>query len=119
MRAYALVCSGAVVGASLRWAVGELVPVGGEGFPYPTLVVNVVGCVLAGLAARYLVAGSDRWLAVVTGGMGGLTTYSAFAAETRLLVDTDQAGLALVYVATSVIAGLAATTLARGDWTRP
>ncbi len=118
MRAYLLVASGASVGASLRWWVGDVIERSPGSFPWATLLVNVVGCVLVGLAARLLVRGSDRWLAAVTGLLGGLTTYSTFANETRELLDAGHGGLALAYVAASVVAGLAAVELARGDWDR-
>lgn len=118
MRAYLLVAGGGAVGASLRWLVASGLERSPGSFPWGTLLVNLVGCGLVGLAARHLVRGSDRWLALVTGLLGGLTTYSAFAEETRELLDAGRGGLALVYVATTVLAGLAATELARGDWQR-
>lgn len=87
-------------------------------FPFATLLVNVTGCILIGLAARSLVRGSDRWQLGVTGLLGGLTTFSTFAAETRGLVDAGHADQALLYVAVSIVAGLAAVEIARGDWAR-
>ena len=116
MRSYVLVAVGGAVGASVRWQVGELIVRDPGEFPWATLIVNIVGCVLAGLAARRLLAGSDRWIAVVTGLLGGLTTYSAFAHETRGLLDAGHAGQALVYVAASMVGGLTAVEIARGDW---
>ena len=118
MRSYLIVAVGGALGASARWGVGDLIGRPPGAFPAATLAVNVVGCVLVGLAARHLVRSSDRWLAVVTGFLGGLTTFSAFATETRALIDAGHSGRALLYVAVSMVAGLAATELARGDWTR-
>jgi CrcB protein len=118
MRPYLLVTTGGVMGASIRWFVGNSIDRPPGSFPWPTLIVNIAGCVLIGLAARHLVRTSGRWLFVATGLLGGLTTYSAFAVETRELLDAGRAGVALVYVAVSVVAGLAATEIARGDWTR-
>ena len=54
----------------------------------------------------------------MTGLLGGLTTYSTFANETRELLDADRGGLALLYVAASVVGGLIAVEVARGDWDR-
>lgn len=118
MRSYILVALGGAIGASVRWGVGESIGRSPGEFPYATLLVNVAGCVLIGLAARTMVRGSQRWTFAVTGLLGGLTTYSTFTAETRDLLDTGHAGLALVYVGLSIVAGLAATEIARGDWTR-
>jgi len=119
MRSYLLVAVGGAVGASVRWGVGESISRTPGVFPYATLLVNIAGCALIGLAARTLIRGSDRWMIAVTGLLGGLTTYSTFATETRELLDTGHPGQALLYVATSIVAGLAATELARGDWRRP
>lgn len=116
MRPFLLVAIGGVIGASLRWGVGELIEHPSDQFPWSTLLVNVAGCALIGLAARRLTRGSDIWLIAITGGLGGLTTYSAFAFETRSLVDAGRGTLALVYIGLTIVAGLAAVELARGDW---
>lgn len=118
MRPFLLVAPAAAFGATGRWAVGELITREPGRFPWATLLVNLVGCALAGLAARSLVPGSDRWLTVVTGVLGGLTTFSTFSVETREMVAAGQAGRALAYVASSVIGGMAAVEIARGDWRR-
>ena len=118
MRSYLLVAGGGAIGASVRWGVSESINRPPGSFPYATLLVNVVGCVLIGFAARSLVRGSDRWQIGVTGVLGGLTTYSAFANETRQLLDAGHAGQAMLYIAVSIVAGLASTEVARGDWTR-
>lgn len=118
MRSYILVAIGAALGASVRWGAGETISRSPGAFPYATLIVNVIGCAVIGLAARSLVRGSPRWQIGVTGLLGGLTTYSAFANETRELIAAGHAGQALLYVALSVVAGLGATELARGDWRR-
>lgn len=118
MRAYLLVAVGGAVGAAARWGVGEAIDRQPSAFPWATFLVNVVGCLVIGVAARHLVRGSDRWLAVVTGFLGGLTTYSTFANETRELLDAGRGGMALLYVASTVVIGVAATEFARGDWSR-
>lgn len=118
MRAYLLVAVGGAVGAFARWGVNGVFDRPPGSFPYGTLLVNLVGCALVGLAARRLVRGSDRWMLAVTGVLGGLTTYSTFATETRGLLDAGHGGQALAYVAASIVGGLAAVEIARGDWTR-
>lgn len=81
-------------------------------FPWGTLAVNVVGCALIGVLAPLVVTKSP-WVAgfVVTGFLGGFTTYSAFAEETFVLADRgDVFGvvLAAVYVGTTILATSAA-----------
>lgn len=119
MRTYLIVGAGGIVGASLRWAIEEPFDRAPGEFPTATLLANLLGCVLAGLTVRLLLRGSVRWMAVMTGFLGGLTTYSAFAVETRELVDQGHSGHALAYVAATVAGGLVATEIARGDWGRP
>ena len=115
MRSYLLVAIGASIGASLRWAAGEAVTSAPGSFPWATLLVNLTGCALIGVAARELARTSWRWLAGVTGLLGGLTTYSTFAVETRELLDAGRGGLALAYVTASVIGGVAAVEILRGN----
>lgn len=115
MRALSIVATGGVVGAVGRWGVGELVGGTGSGFPWATFVVNVVGCLLIGLATRWLVRGSDAWLGLVVGVLGGFTTFSAFAVETRALLDDGRGGTALMYVGASLVAGLVAVDAVRTE----
>ena len=109
------VAVGGALGALARWLVGEgvlAVAPSTTGFPWSTLLVNVVGCALIGLLAP-LVVGARPWVAgfLVTGFLGGFTTYSAFAEETFLLLDRgDLMGIGLA--AGYVVATIAATSLA-------
>lgn len=81
-------------------------------FPFGTLYVNVIGCLLIG----FLVAAfSGRWLvreeiriAMLIGLLGGFTTYSAFGYETFALLNNRQYAHALTNIALSLFAGLAA-----------
>lgn len=113
MRTYLLVGGGAAAGATARWFVGELLPRSDSGFPWATLAVNLGGCLLAGLALRTLTPGSSRWLFAVTGVLGGLTTYSSFAVETRDLITAGRPAVALTYVGLSVTGGIAAVEAGR------
>lgn len=79
-------------------------------FPLSTLAINLSGCVLAGVAVGGLV---DRlheptWLTVgiVTGFLGAYTTFSAFAYETRDLLQGSHVALALLNAGVSVAAGV-------------
>ena len=113
MRAGFLVMIGGAAGATIRWSVSEVLPYDPGRFPWATFIVNVIGCLLIGFAARHFARGTDAWLGLAVGGLGGLTTFSAFAVETRLLLADDRPMTALVYVAGTMIVGLAATEFAR------
>lgn len=115
MRRIALVATAAAAGAGMRWSVGETMGSAAGTFPWATLLVNVVGCLAIGVAAQRVDRTSDTWLAVVTGLLGGLTTFSAFAVEVEGLVDAGRPAAATAYVAASVVAGLGATALARAS----
>lgn len=113
MRATAIVAAGGACGALARWAVAEAMPVEAGAFPWATFVVNVVGCLAIGLAARSIVRGTELWYGLVTGVLGGLTTFSAFALEARDLVADDRTVIAVAYVGATLAAGSIAVELGR------
>lgn len=121
MRSAAAVALGATIGATARWAVGELLAHldHADGFPWPTLIVNVVGCAVLGWVAATMERRTTTWYFVVTGVLGGLTTASAFAVDTRRLLDDGEAVSAIVYVVASVGIGLLALSATRtATWRR-
>ena len=105
------VAIGAAIGAAVRWSVGEALT--GDGFPWATLVVNLIGCGVVGWCAIRLQRGTVAWYFVVTGLLGGFTTASAFAVETRQLVDDGRGVSAVLYVLVSVTGGLTAVATSR------
>ena len=113
MTSYLVVFVGAGIGGALRHGVnvasGRLL---GPGFPWGTLIVNVLGSLAMGLLAAYFVArsgASEQWrLFLTTGLLGGFTTFSAFSLDTMLLVERNSYGLAAAYVLLSVGASIAA-----------
>ncbi len=112
-RAPAAVAIGSVIGALGRWGVGGAIDVEAArtgAFPWQTLLVNVVGCALIGLAAPHLLGLARTF--VVTGVLGGFTTMSALAVEVNDLSDAGRADLAAIYVAISVVAGVGAAVIA-------
>lgn len=111
MRSSIAVALGAAFGASGRWWIGEALA--SDGFPWATLLVNVVGCAVIGWCAIRLQRGTVVWYAVVTGLLGGFTTASAFAVETRDLVADGRPAVAAAYVITSLVLGLAAVSSTR------
>ncbi len=109
---------GGGLGASVRFLVGEsLRPMLKPGFPWPTLVVNVIGCALAGfLTARFGLSNPEHpWRAfVLVGVLGGFTTFSAFGLESLTLMQQGRILLATLYVLASVLGGLLAVWLGIG-----
>ena len=105
-----VVAFGGGIGACLRYLIG-LIPLKEPFiFPVKTLVINLLGCFVIGLAASLAVKNSSLSpklvLFVKTGLCGGFTTFSTFALETETLIKTGQSGLAILYVALSVVAGV-------------
>lgn len=96
---------GGAIGAALRYLVSL-----GVGFPYGTLVVNVIGSFLMGaLFVLTLDRGFDRMVVfAMTGVLGGFTTFSAFSLDAFRLYEQGAPGAALGYVLGSVLLSLAA-----------
>lgn len=117
------VALGGAIGAVMRFGVGlVVVRLSGPGFPVATLTVNVVGSFLMGLCAVWLFQrGLTSWQPfVLTGILGGFTTFSAFSLEAFTLFERGQAGAAALYVGLSVVLSIGAlivgVTMARGIW---
>ncbi|WP_315716530.1 MULTISPECIES: fluoride efflux transporter CrcB [unclassified Bradyrhizobium] len=109
-----LVFFGGGCGASLRHAINVAsAKAFGTDFPYGTFIINITGSTVMGLIAGYLAfkgGATQHWrLFLMTGILGGYTTFSAFSLDTALLYERGALGLAAVYVLGSVgisIAGL-------------
>ena len=113
-----LVALGGAVGAVLRYWVSMAVQRSlGPEFPWGTLAVNVSGCFVMGLVAAvadrqgYLTQGARLFL--VVGGLGGFTTFSAFANETVSAARAGATAVGILNVAASVVLCLAAVWLGR------
>jgi CrcB protein len=87
-------------------------------FPWSTLVINVTGCLLAGLAVGAIVERHEApaWLrvGVVVGFLGAYTTFSTFAQETLDLLEAEHVALGVLNAAASVTAGVAAVAVGLG-----
>jgi CrcB protein len=87
----------------------------GLGFPYGTLLVNIVGSFVMGLFAGYFAfrpgISQHMRLFLTTGLLGGFTTFSSFSLDAALLIERHAWGLAVGYVVGSVVAGLSALFL--------
>jgi CrcB protein len=110
------VAFGAAAGALARWQVGLWLNPRHASLPLGTLAVNVVGGLLIGMA-MVLLARPDQaaWrLLLVTGFLGGLTTFSAFSAESLHLLQRGDWGWALAHSLLHVVGALGAAAL--GAW---
>ena len=113
MLKYLLVGIGGCLGSILRFWLGSYIGSKmGTRFPYGTFVVNITGSFLIGLVLALLTA-RTQWSAnwrylIPIGFIGGYTTFSSFEFETLRTMQDGRIGLGLLYVATSVIAGLVA-----------
>ncbi len=109
------VALGGAIGSALRYGVNvSAARAFGTGLPWGTLIVNIVGSFAMGLLVVLLAEKGGMKLAplLMTGILGGFTTFSAFSLDTMTLWERGQTGLALAYVAASVILSLAAIALA-------
>ena len=107
-----LVMLGGALGAGARHLFGRAaLALFGPPFPWGTLGVNLLGCLLMGLLAGGLArVGGDESarLLLGVGVLGGFTTFSAFSLDTVLLIERGAVGLAILYVAASVLGSVGA-----------
>ncbi len=105
-----LVAVGGALGSVARYLVSvTTVEWIGVGFPWGTLAVNVIGSAAIGACGALGVSGEWRLL-IVTGMLGGFTTFSSFSLEAGVLWERHP-GLAIAYVVASVTLGLLAFAL--------
>jgi CrcB protein len=109
------VALGGAIGASARYLsnVGVMRLIG-PGFPWGTLAVNVLGSFLMGVLVVVLAHKDAMRLApfLMTGLLGGFTTFSAFSLDVMTLIERGQTNLALFYAIGSVLMSLGAMVLA-------
>ncbi len=112
-----IVALGGAIGASARYLSGAwIIRVMGSGFPYGTMFVNVVGSFLMGLLAVYLMERMDgSWARyapfLMTGVLGGFTTFSAFSLDALFLMERGRMGAAALYMGGSVVLAIGALFL--------
>ena len=106
---------GGGLGSASRYLIGQWAATAlGVGFPYGTLIVNMVGCFALGLVVQLAVAGSwhgDVRAALAAGFLGGFTTYSSFNQETLTLFTAGAGGAAALNIAVTLGGGLLAGAL--------
>jgi CrcB protein len=112
-----VVCVGGGIGALARLGVNTLLPMHGASFPWSTFCENVAGCLLIG-ALMVVVTEHAAFQTyprhhlvrpfLGTGVLGGFTTFSAFTSDARALLAGGHEATASLYLAGSLVAGLAA-----------
>ncbi len=102
------VAGGGVVGCLCRWAVGLWLNPRWGGFPLGTLAVNCVGGLLIGAALAWFSRSPNELLrlVLVTGFLGGMTTFSSFTGESLLLLQRGQGSMALLHSASHLFGAL-------------
>ena len=108
-----LVAFGGAIGSVLRYYVGIWgLRLGGPAFPWGTLTVNIVGSFVIGVFAEVITrkfgGSADLRLLLMTGLVGGFTTFSAFSLDTIALMERGNVGVALLYIFVSVAVSLVA-----------
>lgn len=111
---------GSAVGALLRWQFGLRLNHLFPAIPPGTLVANIVGGYIIGLAVAYFANASEiapEWrLLIITGFCGGLTTFSTFSAEVVTLLQAGRFGLAITTILLHVSGSLVATIAGLLSW---
>lgn len=112
------VALGGATGSLARYALGVWARTAVPGFPLATLIVNAVGGVCIGFVFAASAGRPDipEWArtGLITGVLGGFTTFSAFSLETLLLWREGSAGLALANIALNLLLSLGGCAL--GLW---
>ncbi|MEG2805753.1 fluoride efflux transporter CrcB [Stenotrophomonas sp.] len=107
-----LVMAGGALGAALRFMVGDaMLRQFGNGFPWGTLTVNLVGAFAAGYVMVWLQSRGQAalyWRAfLIIGIIGGLTTFSSMMLETLVFARTDRGLMMPLYLGVSLVGGMA------------
>jgi fluoride exporter len=119
MSAALAVGAGAVLGAWVRWGLTTWLNPVLPNLPLGTLAANIGGGYAVGLAVAFFSTSnvSPEWrLAIVTGFLGALTTFSTFSAESVQLLLAERYGAAIVHSAAHLLGAIAATALGFASW---
>jgi CrcB protein len=103
---------GAALGAWVRWGLG--IALNASILPLGTLVANLGGGLLMGMAMAYFIATPNQnelRLFVTTGFLGGLTTFSAFSAEAFSFLQKQQYAWAAAHISSHVVGSLVMTAM--------
>jgi CrcB protein len=112
---YLLIASGSALGGLARHLVTVLSQRFSEHFPWGTFLVNATGCLIIGfVAAAIPVANHSVRLFLMTGFLGGFTTFSAYSLQGLILIQQGKIAAAVGYLAGSVVTCLVAVAV--GYW---
>lgn len=105
------IAAGGALGTLARFGLAGLI--NGDGHPWGTVAVNILGSLLLGLAAGAwgVTHATDYQAAATVGVLGGFTTFSTFTLDTVHLWETGHTGLAMSTAVLSVVIGLAAAVV--------
>ena len=107
--------AGSFIGGIARYIVSLAMKGISKGFPWATLLVNLLGCLIIGLLWGFLnrnASESTSWGLFLTVGLcGGFTTFSTFSKEALTMLQTGQIWGFASYIAISILAGIALVAL--------
>ena len=106
---------GAAGGAWLRWGLGLIFNATLQNIPFGTFLANLVGGFLIGVAVEFFSHNtqlSPEWkLLIITGFLGGLTTFSTFSVESVHLIQSGRVGWAAILIGIHVFGSILMTVL--------
>ena len=108
-----LIGLGSGIGGMFRFIISYLTATYNyKNFPLGTFTVNIIGCFLMGFIFHLII--ENQWpdslkFFLLTGVLGGFTTFSAFSLETIKLIENQNYSIAILYVISSIIIGLLST----------
>ncbi len=119
LKSLLIVGTGSFIGGAMRYLLSTFMKNAcGQGFPWGTLAVNLLGCFIFGIVFSIFSKNSSTdnalYLLLTTGVCGGFTTFSTFANESVQMLQNGNTSGFIGYVTTSIIAGL--LLIALGYW---
>jgi CrcB protein len=115
------VLAGGLIGTAMRLGIDALLPHAHDGFPWSTLLINVIGSFALGMLVARVWPVAPDWLrlGLGTGLLGAFTTFSALVVSAFSLLGAAQPMLALLYLGATLVAGIAAAFLGLRIGNRP
>jgi CrcB protein len=106
---------GGFIGAVLRFEIGEWLPYAEDGFPWSTLIINLLGCLFLGwfltITLEKIQLRPEIRLGLGTGLTGSFTTFSTFSVQSAHLIMSGHTRVALLYMIFSAVVGIILTFL--------
>ena len=104
-----LIFIGSGLGATARYILSLQLHSTDSKIPYGILTANLLGCLLIGIIYGLVKSHHPTWISplAITGFLGGFTTFSTFALDTQKLIQSGNLTLAITYILTSLIGGIA------------